>query len=84
MKMAAIVHIVSSNGVRAAVLTEYGYTVFDIIDGDVAVHDEVTGSLDDHGDAVIANATTGQTVAVYIEAIHATRESALLLCDRRR
>jgi hypothetical protein len=84
MKVTGIVHILSVKGVRAAALTDYGYTVFDIHDGEVAVQDEVTGSLDDHGDAVLANATTGQTVTVYIEAIHATRESALLLCDRRR
>ena len=72
----------SANHNRLAVLTEYGYTVFDIESGNASVYDVLTGNLDDHGSQVLTNQTTGQQMHVYIEAIQASKAAAesLLRC----
>jgi hypothetical protein len=61
---------------RIAILTDYGYTVADVQDGEANINDVVFGNLDDHGDAVLKNHTTGHTLSVYIEAIQASAEIA--------
>lgn len=74
--MQGIVKGLSKNKRRAAVLTDYGYTVFDIHDGDVSHEDIIIGNLDDHGSHNLVNQTSGHTLSVYIEAIQASLESA--------
>ncbi|MGL4768222.1 MAG: hypothetical protein ACRCV6_09135 [Formosimonas sp.] len=70
--MQGIVKWLSQNNQRAAVLTDYGYTVFDIESGSVSYDDIVSGNLDEHGSDVLTNQTTGQTLSVDIEAIQVT------------
>lgn len=74
--MQSTVKGLSANRQRAAVLTDEGFTVFDIEDGEVSMGDVLSGCLDDHGSTVLSNRTTGHKVDVYIEAIHATPEFA--------
>ena len=81
--MQGIVKGISANGQRVAVLTEYGYTVFDIEDGDVEPQDVISGYLDEHGSQVLSIQTSGHKIYVYIEAIRASQESALSLLSRR-
>ena len=72
-----VVKGLSANRRRVAVLTDDGYTVFDIESGEPPSNeDAITGCLDDHGSTVLTNQTTGQTIDARVEAIHATRESA--------
>ncbi len=80
--MKGIVQGLSRNKVRAAVRTEYGYTVIDIEFGEVSHGDILTGNLDDHGDQQLMNQTSGQTISVYTEAIQASKSAAesLLRC----
>lgn len=80
--MNGIVKGLSRNKQRAAVLTDNGYTVFDIEDGEVSMGDEITGNLDDHGDQDLTNQTTRQRLSVYIEAIQATPAAAQSLLSR--
>lgn len=61
---------------RFAIQTEDGYTIADLIDGELNVSDEVGGILDEHGDTTLRNLTTGNTVEVRIEAFYATSQSA--------
>ncbi|MFB0583056.1 hypothetical protein [Aeromonas salmonicida] len=70
--MLGIVKGLSRNKQRVAVLTDYGYTIFDIEDGEVSMGDEVTGNLDDHGSQDLTNQTTRQQLFAYIEAIQVT------------
>ncbi len=74
--MLGIVKGLSRNKQRVAVLTDYGYTVFDIEYGEVSMGDEITGNLDDHGSQDLTNQTTRQELSVYIEAIQATPSAA--------
>ena len=68
---------------RVAVLTDYGYTVFDADDGDFTIGDAVFGDLDNHGDASLRMESTGEILSVYIEAIQASKESAESLLRNR-
>lgn len=77
-----IVRFTSPNGMRVGVETDYGYTVFDFDDGQALPNDRLSGALDDHGDQVVTNLTTGQTLHVRVEAVEASREAALKLCRR--
>ena len=64
-------------------LTERGYTVFDIENGEASLNDVIIGNLDDHGSHDLTNQTTRHKISVYIEAIQASLEFAQsLLCDR--
>jgi hypothetical protein len=74
--MHGIVKGLSKNKQRVAVLTDYGYTVFDIHDGEASLNDEISGSLDDHGSQDLTNQTTKHSLSVYIEAIQATPAAA--------
>lgn len=78
--MKGIVKGLSRDRQRVAVETEYGYTVFDIEDGEADLEDKISGGLDDHGEQDLTNLTTGQTLTVYIDAIQASKKSALALC----
>ncbi|HMM74861.1 MAG TPA: hypothetical protein PJ986_04065 [Gammaproteobacteria bacterium] len=53
-----------------------GFTVFDVVSGEINVGDFVSGPLNDHGDAVLKNLTTGERIEVYVEAIQATQSAA--------
>lgn len=64
-----IVKIMSANRLRMAALTEHGYTVFDIEDGEADFGDQLSGALDDHGTQTVTNLSTRQPLCVYIEAI---------------
>jgi hypothetical protein len=81
--MKGIIQGINSRIMRVAVLTDYGYTVFDADDGDFNIGDAVYGDLDNHGDAVLKIESTGETVHVYIEAIQATKQSAESLLRNR-
>lgn len=81
--MNGIVKGISSNRQRAAALTDDGYVVFDIEDGEVDIHDRITGCLDDHGHQDLTNQTTGHRLSVCIEAIQATSEAARSLLSRK-
>lgn len=81
--MRGVVRGLSRNRQRVAVLTDDGYTVFDIHEGEVSMNDVISGALDDHGSQDLTNQTTRQTLSVYIEAIHATPKSAQLLLSHR-
>ena len=74
--MKGIVQGYSRNRQRVAVLTDYGYTVFDMDHGEVSLGDAITGNLDDHGSMVLLNETTGHKLSVCIEAIQATKSAA--------
>lgn len=74
--MHGIVKGLSKNKQRVAVLTDDGYTVFDIHDGEVSMNDEITGALGDHGSHDLTNQTTKHKLSVYIEAIQATPAAA--------
>ena len=81
--MQGIVKGLSKNRQRVAVQTDEGYTVFDIRDGEVAIGDQISGDLDEHGLQDLANQTTGHRLSVYIEAIQATTSGAESLLSRR-
>lgn len=74
--MHGIVKGISRNNQRAVVLTDFGYTVFDIENGSLSIEDKISGNLDDHGSQNLTNKTTGQALSVYIEAIQATASFA--------
>ncbi len=71
--MQGTVKCLSANRQRAAVLTDNGYTVFDIISGEVEPEDILSGDLASHGGVDLANLTSGRTISVFVEAIHATQ-----------
>jgi hypothetical protein len=73
---------ISANKQRIAVITDYGYTVFDIEDGEVESGDVISGYLNEHGSQVLTNQTTGHKLYVYVEAIGASRETAISLLSR--
>lgn len=73
--MKGIVKGINQQRTRAAVLTDQGYTVFDIEDGEVSFGDTISGNLNDHGSYTLNNLTTGSTLDVYIQAIQATTEA---------
>ena len=81
--MQGIVQGLSRNRQRVAVLTDSGYTVFDIEHGEASIGDVITGNLDDHGSQDLTNQTTKQTLSVNIDAIQATAESAQYLLANR-
>ena len=64
-------------------LTDLGYTVFDIISGEVEIDDVITGPLDEHGHQDLTNLKTRRTLSVYIEAIQATPTAARSLLESR-
>lgn len=80
--MTGLVAGLSRNKQRVAVLTDYGYTVFDIKEGEAFIGDEIIGNLDEHGSEELTNQTTKQKLYVYIEAIHATKSNAESLLSR--
>lgn len=80
--MQGIVKRLSKNKQRVAVLTDDGYTVFDLNYGEVFINDTITGALDDHGAQELTNQTTKQRLSVYIEAIQATPAAAQSLLSR--
>ncbi len=77
--MKGVVSGINKRILRVAVLTEYGYTVFDADDGEFAIGDVIFGDLDSHGEAHLKMGSTGETIFVYIEAIQATKDSAASL-----
>jgi len=79
MQIKGVVKCLSPNRNRVAALTDYGYVVFDLIDGEVDKDDVIIGDLDDHGAKQVTNLTRKQRLSVYIEAIQATSRSALTL-----
>lgn len=64
---------------RYAIQTSNGYTIADLIDGELNINDEVSGLLDEHGDTMLRNQTTGDIIEVRIEAFYASAESAAKL-----
>ena len=74
-----IVHAINPRNGRIAVLTDQGYTVMDLIDGDALPKHRLAGPLQEHGPAYLLNHTTGEPVEAVIEAVHASRSSASAL-----
>lgn len=68
----------------AAISTVYGYTVAQVLEGDLSVGDDVSGELDDHGDVVLVNHSSGLRVQAYVEAIHASPRIAQQLISGQR
>ena len=77
--MQGVVKGISRSGVRVAVLTDYGFTVFDIISGETFFGDVLAGNLDEHGSVELQSLKTGESLDVFIEAIQATRDATLRL-----
>lgn len=69
--MKGLVKFINKSTDRIAVLTDDGYTVFDIEDGEVNMGDVISGNLNDHGSQNLIDQTKGHTLRVYIEAIQA-------------
>ena len=74
--MKGVVCGISSNQVFCAVRTDLGYTVFEVLQGEVSLGDEITGDLDSHGDASLHNSSQGSLIEAYIQAIQATKQAA--------
>jgi hypothetical protein len=74
--MNGIVRAANHRRQRYAIQTDDGFTVADLIDGELNINDEVSGTLDDHGETMLRNLTTGDLVEVRIDAYYASRESA--------
>lgn len=68
---------------RYAIRTAHGYAVVDVEVGELAVHDQVNGTLEDHGQVVLINRTTGENVEVCVEAVHANRATAEALLQSK-
>ncbi|MDP1925744.1 MAG: hypothetical protein Q8K57_13300 [Thiobacillus sp.] len=73
----------SRNKRRAAAQTDAGYTVFDLVDGELSIGDVISGNLDDHGSQDLTNQTTRQKLSAYIEATGATQKSAQSLLSSK-
>lgn len=70
-----IVRAVNQRRQRYAIQTDDGYTIADLIDGELNIHDEVSGVLDEHEEVILKNLTTGDTVEVRIDEIHVQDQS---------
>jgi hypothetical protein len=68
---------------RYAIQTDHGFSVVDVLDGELAVYHQVTGALEDHGVTVLRNRTTEEDVEVCVEAVHASREAVEALLVSR-
>lgn len=68
---------------RYAILTDPGYTIADLEEGELNINDVVTGNLNDHGEVSLLNHTTGARATVYVEAIQATESNARTLLQNR-
>lgn len=77
--MKGIVHQLNARLARYAIQTDQGFTVADLIDGELTLNDEVSGILDEHGEVALKNLTTGDLVEVRIEAFYASLQSAAKL-----
>lgn len=64
---------------RAAAMTDDGYTIFDIEEGEVQIGDTVLGDLHAHGSREVFNVTKDQALFIFIEAKKITHESAQYL-----
>lgn len=81
--MQGIVKGLSHDRQRVAVLTDTGYTVFDLVHGEAEVNDVISGDLASHGSQDLTNLTTSHTLSAHIEAIQATTLSARSLLRNR-
>jgi hypothetical protein len=70
-----IVRAANQRRQRYAIQTADGYTLVDLIDGELNINDEVSGVLDEHEEVILKNLTTGDTVEVRIDAIHVPDQS---------
>lgn len=76
------VRAVNQRRQRYAIETADGYTIADLIDGELNINDEVSGTLDEHGDTTLRNLTTEDRVEVRIEVFYATHQSAAQLLTK--
>lgn len=75
--MSGIVKMLNSKRGMAAIETNSGYTVFEILgDYDVEIGDEISGDLDSHGGETFKNISKEEHIEVYVEAIQATEQNA--------
>lgn len=68
---------------RYTVRTKAGYTVVDVVDGELQEHDTVTGHLEDHGQVFLTNHTSEEIVEVDVLAFHASPAAASALLHGR-
>ena len=68
---------------RFAVNTAEGFSIVDVMIGQLKVGDHVSGNLWELGGAVLTNHTSGDIVEVFVEATHASRASAESLLQSR-
>lgn len=69
--MKGIVKAITNDKSRVAALTEYGFIVFDCNENEFMLEDIISGNLDDHGEHLVTNQTSGHRFCVVIEAIQA-------------
>lgn len=66
---------------RALILTPRGYSVADILEGELSPGDAVQGTVDSYGNCLLRNLTTEHLARVYIEVVQATSEIAQRLLN---
>lgn len=68
---------------RFAVTTPEGFSIVDVVIGELSVGDQVRGNLWTLGATLLENDTTGEIVEVFVEAVHASRAAAESLLRSR-
>lgn len=66
---------------RVLILTPRGYTVADILEGELSAGDAVEGMVDSYGNCLLRNLTSEQPARVYVEVVQAPSEIAQRLLD---
>lgn len=69
---------------RIALRADGGYVIADTDEGDFEIGDEISGTLEDHGDQTWKNLRSGQRFTVCVEAYYGSRESAAELLSGGR
>lgn len=80
--MNGIVHQLNARRSRYAIQTGDGYTIADLVDGELNIGDLVDGVLDEHEEVTLTNITTGDTVEVRIDAIHVPQQSLAKILEK--
>ena len=76
-----ITFINQRRGMAAVLTSNGGFTVIELLGGyDVQIGDVVSGDLESHGGETIYNNTQMESMDVYIQGIHCTKQNAINLC----
>lgn len=80
--MTGIVENISRINGFVMVNTDYGYTVFELLeDCDIYLGDEIFGDLDSNGEVKLKNLRTNEQMDVYVQGIQCSKEFALGLLN---